>query len=165
MILLVVTTVLLCTVSTTHPTSQVKPQIVQLCTHRHHRPLTLTPSFHSNPHSRLHHFQHPPQHLHPLHLLLSTPSPTTPSTIQLNPNISSTFSTLASTHSPLEVRVSYLGICISQVASEWVCASNGQALANLIKMYDGSNSGEHDPLNLIWIAEKFKDGMLFSGLL
>jgi hypothetical protein len=95
------------------------------------------------------------------------PSATEPSSsnIQLNPNISTTFSTIASTHSQLEVRVSYLGICISQVTSQWLCAHDALTLSNLIKLYGGPESGEHDPLNLIWVGGRFKDAVLFPGLL
>ncbi|PVH85652.1 hypothetical protein DL98DRAFT_511239 [Cadophora sp. DSE1049] len=88
-----------------------------------------------------------------------------PSPVQLNGNISSTFSSIASTHSSLTVRVSYLGMCISQIESQWMCSSNARTLSNLIKLYGGVRSGEQDPLNLIWIAGEFKDRVLFSGLL
>ncbi|KAH6709020.1 Ca2+ regulator and membrane fusion protein Fig1-domain-containing protein [Leptodontidium sp. MPI-SDFR-AT-0119] len=91
--------------------------------------------------------------------------PTMSSPVQLNSNITSTFATIAATHSALQVRVSYLGICISQVHSQWMCSNNALTLSNLIKLYGGVESGEQDPLNLIWIAGRFKDEMLYSGLL
>ncbi|KAH7363874.1 Ca2+ regulator and membrane fusion protein Fig1-domain-containing protein [Rhexocercosporidium sp. MPI-PUGE-AT-0058] len=87
------------------------------------------------------------------------------SSIQLNPNITTTFAIMATPHSDLEVRVSYLGICISQVHSQWMCSNNALTLSNLIKLYGGIESGKQDPLNLIWIAQRFKDEMLYSGLL
>ncbi|KAK0126633.1 hypothetical protein ONS95_008219 [Cadophora gregata] len=108
--------------------------------------------------------------LHNVYILSLSYVPTakissSPSPVQLNGNISSTFSNIASTHSSLTVRVSYLGICISQVDSQWMCSSNARTLSSLIKLYGGVRSGEQDPLNLIWIAGKFKDEVLFSGLL
>ncbi|KAG4429143.1 hypothetical protein IFR05_015372 [Cadophora sp. M221] len=92
-------------------------------------------------------------------------TPTASSPVQLNPDVTTTFATIAATHSALEVRVGYLGICISQVHSQWMCSNNALTLSNLIKLYGGVESGEQDPLNLIWIAGRFKDEMLYSGLL
>ncbi|KAL5321141.1 hypothetical protein ACEPPN_011953 [Leptodophora sp. 'Broadleaf-Isolate-01'] len=46
-----------------------------------------------------------------------------------------------------------------------MCSNSALTLSNLIKLYGGIESGEQDPLNLIWIAGRFKDDMLYSGLL
>ncbi|KAL2064924.1 hypothetical protein VTL71DRAFT_4064 [Oculimacula yallundae] len=100
-----------------------------------------------------------------LSYVATTDISTSPSPLQLNPNITTAFSQFVSTHRPMKVRVSYFGMCISQESSQWMCAGNAGTLSSMIKLYGNSKSGEQDPLNLIWIAGKFKDEMLFSGLL
>ncbi|KAH8805284.1 Ca2+ regulator and membrane fusion protein Fig1-domain-containing protein [Xylogone sp. PMI_703] len=88
-----------------------------------------------------------------------THSPTKPDPVQVNPNISSTFSDIVKAGAAsLEIRVGYLGLCMSQEAGEWVCSSSAHSLARLLKPED-------DPLNLVWTAGKFKDQIVFDGLL
>jgi hypothetical protein len=72
----------------------------------------------------------------------------------------------------LEVRAGYKGICVTQSNSGRICSSNIKALANLIKaekssVSNGNTSTEiiPDPLNLIMIANEFKDKIVFDGLL
>lgn len=61
-----------------------------------------------------------------------------------------------------------MGLCISQTAGTWLCSSSATTLANLLKSQTvGSSLIEGvggDPLNLIWIAGKFKDEIVFDGL-
>ncbi|TVY27973.1 hypothetical protein LHYA1_G003510 [Lachnellula hyalina] len=68
---------------------------------------------------------------------------------QVNSNISNTFSGLTG-------------------AGIWLCSSSATTLANLLKsqtvgasLFEGSVG---DPLNLIWIAGKFKEEIVFDGL-
>lgn len=58
----------------------------------------------------------------------------------------------------LEVRAGYFGLCIRQRGIVWLCSSNADGLTEQI-------GPENDPLNLIGAASKFKDDVLFSGLL
>jgi hypothetical protein len=58
----------------------------------------------------------------------------------------------------LEVRTGYFGMCVRQKGVLWVCSSDFNALLQQIGV-------ESDPLNLIGAAAKFKDSVLFSGLL
>ncbi|KAF1847935.1 uncharacterized protein K460DRAFT_333458 [Cucurbitaria berberidis CBS 394.84] len=60
--------------------------------------------------------------------------------------------------SQLEVRVGYFGMCVRQRGIVWLCSSDADGLAQQI-------GPENDPLNLIGTASKFKDDVLFSGLL
>lgn len=61
-------------------------------------------------------------------------------------------------NSQLEVRTGYFGLCIRQRGIVWLCSSDSNALAQQI-------GAENDPLNLIGAASKFRDDVLFSGLL
>jgi len=61
-----------------------------------------------------------------------------------------------------------MGLCISQNTGIWLCSSSATTLANLLKsqtvgasLFEGSVG---DPLNLIWIAGKFKEEIVFDGL-
>lgn len=58
----------------------------------------------------------------------------------------------------LEVRVGYFGICINPDGGSFLCSNNATQLAEQITI-------DHDPLNLIWIAQTFKDSIVFPYLL
>jgi hypothetical protein len=58
----------------------------------------------------------------------------------------------------LEVRAGYFGMCVRQRGVVWLCSSDHDGLAQQIGY-------ENDPLNLIGAAAKFKDDVLFSGIL
>lgn len=60
--------------------------------------------------------------------------------------------------SHLEVRTGYFGTCIRQRGIVWLCSADANGLAQQI-------GAENDPLNLIGAADKFKEDVLFSGLL
>lgn len=60
--------------------------------------------------------------------------------------------------SQLEVRTGYFGMCVRQRGIVWLCSSDANGLAQQI-------GPENDPLNLIGTASKFKDDVIFSGLL
>ncbi|KAL9118147.1 MAG: hypothetical protein Q9187_005310 [Circinaria calcarea] len=77
---------------------------------------------------------------------------------QLNPNLSETFAKLVNGTS-LEVRTGYFGICTRVHTGDiWVCNKNAAGLARQF-------TASQDPLNLIWTSAKFKDGIVFSGLI
>jgi Ca2+ regulator and membrane fusion protein Fig1 len=58
----------------------------------------------------------------------------------------------------LEVRVGYFGICTTPDGSGWLCSNNATALAS-------QTAQDQDPLNLIWVAQTFKDAVVFPYLL
>lgn len=60
--------------------------------------------------------------------------------------------------SNLEVRAGYFGLCVRTSGSGWICGSDPSSLAH--RMGAGS-----DPLDLIGAAARFKDDVVFSGLL
>ena len=57
----------------------------------------------------------------------------------------------------LEVRVGYFGICVNPGGS-FLCSNNATSLA-------AQTSIDQDPLNLIWVAETFKNSVVFPYLL
>ncbi|KAF2714790.1 hypothetical protein K504DRAFT_478161 [Pleomassaria siparia CBS 279.74] len=59
--------------------------------------------------------------------------------------------------SQLEVRTGYFGMCVRQRGILWLCSSDTNGLVQQI-------GPENDPLNLIGVAAKFRDDVLFSGL-
>jgi hypothetical protein len=60
--------------------------------------------------------------------------------------------------SQLDVRAGYFGMCVRQRGVVWLCSSDAVGLAVQIGQ-------ENDPLDLIGAAAKFKDDVIFSGLL
>lgn len=59
----------------------------------------------------------------------------------------------------LEVRVGYFGLCVSPEGGDnFLCSNNATLLAQQISV-------DQDPLNLIWIAQTFKDYIVFPYLL
>lgn len=83
----------------------------------------------------------------------STPS-------HLNPveqNLSKTLNDFKGS-SQLEVRTGYFGMCVRQRGILWLCSGDTDGLAQQI-------GPENDPLNLIGAASKFKNDVLFSGVL
>lgn len=61
-----------------------------------------------------------------------------------------------------------MSLCISQSTGMWLCSSSATTLANILKSQATATSlvegDSGDPLNLIWIAGKFKDEIVFDGL-
>lgn len=70
----------------------------------------------------------------------------------------------------MEVRAGYLGICIllAENQGQWICSRSSERLARIV-LGDSSASSPSDdiddPLNLIYVAGKFKDDIVFEGLL
>ncbi|KAJ4301000.1 hypothetical protein N0V90_003089 [Kalmusia sp. IMI 367209] len=58
----------------------------------------------------------------------------------------------------LEVRTGYFGMCVRSHGILWLCSADTNGLTEQI-------GPGNDPLNLIGAASKFKDDVLFSGLL
>lgn len=57
----------------------------------------------------------------------------------------------------IEVRVGYFGLCVNNGGS-WLCSNNATALADQASI-------DQDPLNLIWVANTFKDAVVFPYLM
>ena len=85
--------------------------------------------------------------------------PSTPSNSSslVNHNISTTFAILAGNAS-LEVRTGYFALCVSDITGLWVCSNDAAGLARQYTL-------GQDPLNLIAISAKIKDGIIFGGLM
>jgi hypothetical protein len=80
-----------------------------------------------------------------------------PATSQVNYNIHTALENIAG-DTQLAARVGFFGICISPEGGGWLCSNNATALANEIDV-------DQDPLNLIWLAEQFKDMIVFPYLM
>ncbi len=85
----------------------------------------------------------------------SIPNPT--SSAEVNSNLTATFVTLVN-GAALQVRASYFGLCVAGPDGFWVCSSDASGLARQFQP-------QQDPLDLISISAKFKDGVVFSGLM
>ena len=79
------------------------------------------------------------------------------SPVQVNPDLAKTFTTLVN-GSSLEVRAGYFGLCVRYQSGVWLCSSDSAGLAREFQAYQ-------DPLNLIWVQARFKEGIVFSGLM
>lgn len=58
----------------------------------------------------------------------------------------------------LQVRVGYFGICVNPDGGSFLCSNNATALAEAASL-------DQDPLNLIWVAQTFKDSIVFPYLM
>lgn len=58
----------------------------------------------------------------------------------------------------VEVRVAYLALCVLTSARKWICDSNVPNLAQSLRA-----DNQTDPLNLLWIAEKFQSEAITSA--
>ena len=58
----------------------------------------------------------------------------------------------------LEVLVGYFGLCVTPDSGGYLCSNNATLLAESISI-------DEDPLNLIWVAETFKNSVVFPYLL
>jgi hypothetical protein len=83
----------------------------------------------------------------------STPSYLSPA----HQNLSEIFNNYKGS-SQLEVRIGYFGMCVREHGIVWLCSSDTNGLAEQV-------GPENDPLNLIGVAAKFKDDVIFSGVL
>ncbi len=88
----------------------------------------------------------------------------------VNPNASSIFATLRGHNTALEIRVGYMGMCMWEASGQWICSSSAADLAALVRQAAteaGPTSGLQtaDPLNLIYMAETFKNEIVFDVLM
>ncbi|CAI6333447.1 unnamed protein product [Periconia digitata] len=88
---------------------------------------------------------------------LSYTNSTTENLSPIGKNLSDTFSRYKG-GSQLEVRTGYFGMCVRQRGVVWLCSSDAAGLAIQIGQ-------ESDPLDLIGASAKFRDDVIFSGLL
>lgn len=84
-------------------------------------------------------------------------APLATSLAQVNSNLTATFATLVN-GAALQVRASYFGLCVTEIDGNWVCSRDAKGLA-------GQFQPPQDPLDLISISARFKDGIVFSGLM
>jgi hypothetical protein len=61
-------------------------------------------------------------------------------------------------HTLGEVRVGYFGICWTTDGGSFLCSNNATSLM-------GGVGPDQDPLNLVWVAQTFKDAVVFPYLL
>lgn len=87
------------------------------------------------------------------------PASTSDSSALVNPNLTATFAALVNNTS-LEVRASYFGLCVlgSGGPQSWICGGDTASIARLYQP-------QQDPLNIIWASVRFKNGIVFSGLI
>ncbi|KAJ5736579.1 Ca2+ regulator and membrane fusion protein Fig1-domain-containing protein [Penicillium malachiteum] len=65
----------------------------------------------------------------------------------------------------LQVRAGYMGLCIMLTDGDWVCSTSASSLANIVKLSSNAANDTRDPLNLVSIANNFKEDIVFDGLL
>lgn len=75
---------------------------------------------------------------------------------QVDPGVTAAIANIVG-QATLEVRVGYFGICVDADGS-FLCANNATALAEQVSI-------DQDPLNLIWVAETFKNEIVFPYLM
>ena len=76
---------------------------------------------------------------------------------QVDPAVTQAISNIVG-QAMLEVRVGYFGICINPQGGAFLCSNNASALAAQVTI-------DQDPWNLIWVAETFKDNIVFPYLM
>jgi hypothetical protein len=77
--------------------------------------------------------------------------------VQVDPGVSAAIANIVG-RAQLEVRVGYFGICVNPDGGSFLCSNNATLLAEQVSV-------DQDPLNLIWVAETFKDDVVFPYLL
>ena len=77
----------------------------------------------------------------------------------VNTNLTKTFAVLAN-DTLLEVRVGYFGICVLDGNDQglWLCGTDTTKIA-------AQYQPQQDPLNFIWVVTRFKNGIVFCGLM
>lgn len=76
---------------------------------------------------------------------------------QVDPGVSTAIANIIG-GATMEVRVGFFGICISPDNGAFICNANATALAEVVTV-------DQDPLNVIWLAERFKDTVVFPYLM
>ncbi|KAL1303220.1 hypothetical protein AAFC00_006637 [Neodothiora populina] len=76
---------------------------------------------------------------------------------QVDPGVTAAIANIVG-QAHLEVRVGYFGICIASDDGNFLCSNNATLLAQQVSI-------DQDPLNLIWVANTFKDSVVFPYLI
>ena len=76
---------------------------------------------------------------------------------QVDPGVTTAIANIVG-QAQLEVRVGYFGICINPDGGSFLCSNNASSLATQVSV-------DQDPLNLIWVANTFKDSIVFPYLM
>lgn len=76
---------------------------------------------------------------------------------QVDPGVTTAIANIVG-QAQLEVRVGYFGICINPDGGAFLCSNNASSLATQVSV-------DQDPLNLIWVANTFKDSIVFPYLI
>ncbi|CAF9907567.1 hypothetical protein IMSHALPRED_005570 [Imshaugia aleurites] len=76
---------------------------------------------------------------------------------QVDPGVTTAIANIVG-QAQLEVRVGYFGICINPDGGSFLCSNNASSLATQVSV-------DQDPLNLIWVANTFKDNIVFPYLI
>ncbi|KAL9136414.1 MAG: hypothetical protein Q9175_002373 [Cornicularia normoerica] len=76
---------------------------------------------------------------------------------QVDPGVTTAIANIVG-QAQLEVRVGYFGICINPDGGSFLCSNNASSLATQVSV-------DQDPLNLIWVANTFKDSIVFPYLI
>ena len=88
-----------------------------------------------------------------------TPTSTSDGSALVNTNLTGTFAVIAN-NTLLKVRAGYFGICVLGGDDQglWLCGSDTTKIATRYHP-------QQDPLNLIWAATRFKNEIVFCGLM
>lgn len=76
---------------------------------------------------------------------------------QVDPGVTSAIANIVG-RATLEVRVGYFGICIAPDGGSFLCSNNATLLAQQVSI-------DQDPMNLIWVADTFKNSVVFPYLM
>ncbi|CAC9888935.1 unnamed protein product [Aureobasidium pullulans] len=76
---------------------------------------------------------------------------------QVDPGVTAAIANIVG-QTQLEVRVGYFGLCIASTAGNYLCSNNATLLAEQISI-------DEDPMNLIWVANTFKNSVVFPWLM
>ncbi|KAH9826382.1 membrane fusion mating protein FIG1 [Teratosphaeria destructans] len=79
------------------------------------------------------------------------------SSTQVDPGVTAAIANIVG-RAQLEVRVGYFGICVNPDGGSFLCSNNATLLAEQVSV-------DQDPLNLIWVADTFKNDVVFPYLL
>ncbi|KAK3677219.1 hypothetical protein LTR78_002757 [Recurvomyces mirabilis] len=76
---------------------------------------------------------------------------------QVDPGVTAAIANIVG-QAQLEVRVGYFGVCVNPDGGAFLCSNNVTLLAEQVSV-------DQDPLNLLWVAETFKNQVVFPYLL
>ncbi|MCJ1297340.1 hypothetical protein MMC08_000126 [Hypocenomyce scalaris] len=76
---------------------------------------------------------------------------------QVDPGVTTAIANIVG-QAKLQVRVGYFGICVNPNGGAFLCSNNATSLASQVSV-------DQDPLNLIWVANTFKNSIVFPYLI